>query len=497
MAHLDMHRNTAPAQQEYRNNARPLGNVTSVHAECSARTAHGTLWRHYGKPINYGICSGVLAGLLSLGAKVAPAQAVTGTLLGTVQDSSGAVVPGANIMLINEGTNVSNRTTAGPQGFYTFPNLNPGLYSVTIDAKGFRTLTSKHNEVLVEESTRVDLTLSPGAVSEQVTVTGITPLVETTTSDLGTTIDSTQINNLPINGRNPAMLMQLAPGSTPAAWGAGNGEDSSTASTTAPGGGGGGAYTSTNGFPFESNLYLVDGVTDVELENAYQGLQIPFDFIGELKLETSDPDAEYGSFGAQVSNITTKSGTNTFHGQVFEYNRNTDFNEPDHFSQTNPPFHYNQFGGEVDGPIFKNKLFFTADLQWLKLAEGSSGVVSLPTAAARSGDLSGFDEEWCRSDHQRGSLPDQRRGQRTRRSSALHGKFGGYGCRNLRYGSRGGHRSHRGELSQFLGVAVAQPVRADEQCHPGGIEQCIRTAGRRARRLGVLAKRPFLRPLRV
>lgn len=331
-----------------------------------------------------------LLGLLSLGAKVAPAQAVTGTLLGTVQDSSGAVVPGANIMLVNEGTNVSNRTTAGPQGFYTFPNLNPGLYSVTIDAKGFRTLTSKHNEVLVEESTRVDLTLSPGAVSEQVTVTGITPLVETTTSDLGTTIDSTQINNLPINGRNPAMLMQLAPGSTPAAWGAGNGEDSSTASTTAPGGGGGGAYTSTNGFPFESNLYLVDGVTDVELENAYQGLQIPFDFIGELKLETSDPDAEYGSFGAQVSNITTKSGTNAFHGQVFEYNRNTDFNEPDHFSQTNPPFHYNQFGGEVDGPIFKNKLFFTADLQWLKLAEGSSGVVSLPTAAARSGDLSGF-----------------------------------------------------------------------------------------------------------
>ncbi|MGB0053297.1 MAG: carboxypeptidase-like regulatory domain-containing protein, partial [Terracidiphilus sp.] len=243
--------------------------------------------------------------LLLFAAKATSAQAVTGTLLGTVQDSSGAVIAGANVTLTNEGTDISSKGTSSPQGFYTFPNLDPGQYTVTVDARGFKTLTSKHNVVLVEQSTRVDLTLSPGAVNEQVTVTGSTPMVETTTSDLGTTIDQTQINNLPVNGRIPAMLMQLAPGSTPAAWGAGNGEDSSTASTTAPGGGGGGAYTSTNGFPFESNLYLVDGVTDVELENAYMGLQIPFDFVGEMKLETSDPSAEYGTFGAQVSNITT------------------------------------------------------------------------------------------------------------------------------------------------------------------------------------------------
>ena len=113
--------------------------------------------------------------------------------------------------------------------------------------------------------------------------------------------------------------------------------------------------------------------------------------ISEMKLETSDPTAEYGTFGGMVSNITTKSGTNRFHGQVFEYNRNTVFNWPDYFSKINPPFHSNQFGGEVDGPIIKNKLFFSADLQWLKIAEGSSGITSVPTAAARSGDLSGFD----------------------------------------------------------------------------------------------------------
>ncbi|HEV2134896.1 MAG TPA: TonB-dependent receptor [Terracidiphilus sp.] len=331
-----------------------------------------------------------LALLLSLSAKMTLAQAVTGALLGTVQDSSGAVVPNAAVTLTNEGTNVINTTVTGPQGFFTFPNLNPGEYTVTVSASGFKKVISQHNVVQVEKTTSVNLTLQPGAVSTEVTVTGQTPLVETTTSDLGTSISRVQINNLPINGRSPQMLMQLAPGSTPAAWGAGNPEDSSTAATTAPGGGGGGAYTSTNGFPFQSNLYLVDGVSDVELENGYQGLQIPFDFISEMKLETGNPSAEYGTFGGQVSNLTTKSGTNRFHGQLFEFDMNTDFNSPDYFSKKNPPFHQNQFGGEVDGPIIKNKLFFAGDVQWLKRATGSSGITSLPTAAARSGNLSAF-----------------------------------------------------------------------------------------------------------
>jgi hypothetical protein len=322
--------------------------------------------------------------------RAALGQAVTGALLGTVQDSVGAVVPNASVTLTNEGTDVTNKTISGPQGFYTFPNLTPGQYSVTIAAKGFKTEVSKGNQVNVEQSTRVDFSLSPGAISEQVTVTGQTPLVESTSSDLGETIDQTQIGNLPVNGRLVALVMQLAPGTTPAAWGAGNPEDASGAASTAPGGGGGGDYTSANGFPFEGNLYLVDGVSDVELMNAYMGIQIPFDFVSEMKLETSDPTAEYGTFGGMVSNITTKSGTNRFHGQAFEYNRNTVFNWADYFSKINPPFHSNQFGAEVDGPIIKNKLFFSADFQWLKIAEGSSGITSVPSLNSRNGDLSGF-----------------------------------------------------------------------------------------------------------
>ncbi len=329
--------------------------------------------------------------LLPLATRLATAQvAVTGTLLGTVQDTSGAVVPGANVTLTNEGTSVINTTTTGPQGFYTFPNLNPGQYSVTVEARGFKRLVSPHNLVQVEETTRLDVTLTPGAVTTEVTVTGTTPQVETTTSDLGYTVTQQQINMLPLSGRMFESLMQLAPGSMPSAWGD-FWENPAGSGSVAPGDAGAGMYTEVNGFAFEDNLYLVDGVTDQELENGFININIPFDEISEMKMETSSPTAQYGTFGAAVVNITTKTGTNSFHGNVFEYSRNTDFNAPDYFTHINPPFHSNQFGGELDGPIIKNHLFFSGDLQWLKEAESTSGVWSLPTAAMRSGDLSAFD----------------------------------------------------------------------------------------------------------
>ena len=317
-------------------------------------------------------------------------QVVTGTLLGTVLDPTGAVVPNASVTITNEGTGVSDKMTTTAQGFYTFPTLSPGQYSLSVEMPGFKTTVSRGNVVLVEQSTRVDITLSPGQVNEQVTVLGETPLVETTTSDLGQTIDSTQINALPVNGRLFETLMQIAPGTTPAAWGD-QIENPAASGSMSSGGAGNGDMTSVNGFPFQANLYLVDGVTDMELENAYIAIAIPFAEISEMKLETSNPTAEYGTFGGMVVNMTTKTGTNQFHGQLFEYNRNTDFNAADRFSKVNPPVHMNQFGGELDGPIIKDKLFFSGDYQALLEHESSSGIWSVPTAAARAGDLSAFD----------------------------------------------------------------------------------------------------------
>ena len=316
-------------------------------------------------------------------------QAVTGTLLGTVLDSTGAVVPNANVIITNEGTGVSNHMPTSPQGFYTFPTLDPGRYSVAVSAPGFKTTVAKGNLVQVEQSTRVDVTLSPGTVDQQVTVTGQNPLVETTTSDLGTVIDAQQINNLPVNGRLFQTLMFLAPGTTPAAWGD-QIENPAAAGSTAPGGGGGGTYSSVNGFPFQGNLYLVDGVLNVEPQNAYITIAIPFADIAEMKMETNNPTAEYGTFGGAVVNLTTKTGTNQLHGQLFEYVRNTDFNAKDAFSHLNPPYHANQFGGEIGGPILRDKLFFSGDFQELLQHAGGSGLLSVPTAAMRTGDLSAF-----------------------------------------------------------------------------------------------------------
>ncbi|MGC9198176.1 MAG: carboxypeptidase regulatory-like domain-containing protein [Acidobacteriaceae bacterium] len=329
--------------------------------------------------------------VLTLTAKQAAAQAVvTGTLLGTVQDSSGAVIPGADVTLTNEGTNIVTKTTTGAQGFYTFPNLDPGEYSVAVEAKGFKRVVSAHNLIQVEQTTRRDLTLPLGSITAVVTVTGATPEVESTTSDLGYVITQQQINSLPMSGRMFESLMQLAPGSMPSAWGD-FWENPAGGGSVQPGAAGAGMYTEVNGFPFEDNLYLVDGVSDQELMNGFININIPFAEISEMKMETSDPTAQYGTFGASVVNIATKSGTNKFHGSLFDYNRNTDFNASDYFTRINPPFHSNQFGGEIDGPIIKNRLFFSGDLQWLKEAESTSGVWSLPTAAMRSGDLSAFD----------------------------------------------------------------------------------------------------------
>ena len=335
------------------------------------------------------VCLGLIILLVTTQAHLF-GQAVTGSLVGTVLDASGAAISNTNVTLTNQGTSVSNKTTTGSQGFFTFPNLTPGIYSVTVEATGFKAVIANNNVVQIQKTTRVDLTLSPGAVTQQVTVTGQSPLVESTTSDIGTIIDTQQINNLPVNGRLFQTLMFLAPGTTPAAWGD-QIENPAAAGSTAPGGGGGGTYSSVNGFPFQGNLYLVDGVMNVEPQNAYITIAIPFAMIAEMKMETSNPTAEYGTFGGAVVNLTTKTGTNRFHGQVFEYLRNTAFNAADYFSKLNPPYHANQFGAEIDGPIIRDKLFFSIDYQQLRLDAGSSGLLTVPTAAMRTGDISAFD----------------------------------------------------------------------------------------------------------
>lgn len=219
-------------------------------------------------------------------------QAITGNLVGNVTDSSGAVIAGATVSAKNVDTGVVNTTTTGAAGFYTIPNLLPGNYSVTVESKGFKTQVATTNVVRVEENTRVDFSLSPGAATETIQVTAEPPQVQSTTSDIGTVLEGPQINNLPINGRLFQQLLFLVPGTTPGAWGD---QDENPAASGSPlgGGAGNGTYAAVNGFPFEGNLFLVDGVSNVEPQNGYINLNIPFAAIGEMKVETSDPTAEF------------------------------------------------------------------------------------------------------------------------------------------------------------------------------------------------------------
>ena len=346
-------------------------------------------------------------------------QAVTGTLLGTVLDPTGAVVPNANVTLTNEGTGVSNHMATSAQGFYTFPTLDPGRYSVTVSAPGFKTTVAKGNLVQVEQSTRVDVTLSPGAVDQQVTVSGQNPLVETTTSDLGTVIDTQQINNLPVNGRLFQTLMFLAPGTTPAAWGD-QIENPAAAGSTAPGGGGGGTYSSVNGFPFQGNLYLVDGVINVEPQNAYITIAIPFADIAEMKMETNNPTAEYGTFGGAVVNLTTKTGTNQLHGQLFEYVRNTDFNAQGRLLPPEPSLSCQPIRGRNRRPNPPRQAVL------LRRLSGAAAACRRLRTAHRShgGDADRGPLGIRLAHYQHRSLPDDCHRQRTGGRSALHRQFG-------------------------------------------------------------------------
>lgn len=322
----------------------------------------------------------VLLVILAYPAANVRGQAITGSVLGTVVDSSGAAIVGATVAVKNLDTGVTNTTTTGPEGYYTVPNLAPGNYSVTVQYQGFKTGVSANNTVRVEQAARVDFTLSAGEVTQQVQVTAEAPLVESTTSDLGSVVEAKEINSLPLNGRLFEQLVTITPGAAAAGWGD-FAENPSAAGAVTP------TQAVVNGLPWSGNLYLVDGVHNEEPLNAFISITTPLSDIQEFKIETSNPTAEYGSFGGAVVNLTTKSGTNQYHGEVFEYIRNDAFDARDSFARTKAPYHANQFGGAIGGPIKKDKLFFFADYQQLLQHNGVTNTLTVPTVLQRQGIL--------------------------------------------------------------------------------------------------------------
>lgn len=317
------------------------------------------------------------------------AQVERGTIAGTVRDASGAIVPNVNVTVKNVNTGVEFKTTTNTSGEYVVPNLIPGEYSVTASASGFSTLVRTGVVLHVYDRLAVDLTLQVGAVTQQVEVTAAAPLLKSETSSVVTLISRRDISDLPLNGRS---VFQLAPLTA----GVNNAKDGTNANNTdIPDNARAKQGLSVNGQRENANTYILDGVYNNQINQGLIAILPPLEAIQEFTIETSNFLPEIGR-GGGVMNVNLKSGTNKFHGQVFEFHRNAALDARNFFDRQTaarprrlPNFVQNQFGGTFGGPIRKDKTFFFFDYQGFRQRKGQTYVTTVPGPNIRSGDFRG------------------------------------------------------------------------------------------------------------
>jgi hypothetical protein len=328
-----------------------------------------------------------LAALISLLPMPAYAQA-TGSITGLITDQSGAVMPGVTVEATNTATGQVRNTVTNPDGFYTLPLLQPGSYDVKATLSGFKPVVRTGVDVSVGDTSRVDVKLTVGGVQESVTVSGEAPLVETSHSTLGITIDQQKVVELPLNGRNFTQLGTLIPGVVAPPGGLGG-----QAGDATPGGfGATTAGFNVNGMRNQSNNFLLDGASNNDTFNTGFVMRPPPDAIQEFKIQTHSYNAEFGRNAGSVVNVVTKAGTNALHGAAWEFNRDDKLQARNFFAPVNqakPKLKQNQFGGAVGGPLMKNKLFGFGYYEGYRNTRGNTSNVVVLSDAQRNGDFSG------------------------------------------------------------------------------------------------------------
>jgi hypothetical protein len=320
------------------------------------------------------------------------AQVRFGAVVGSVTDASGASVPSANVKLTNLSTNESRTTQTDSSGNYSFPNMNAGRYELQIDKPGFKRFDRKQVDVLVDVSSRVDASLPVGSAGEVVSVTGEAPVLQTDSASLGQVVEQAQIAATPIAGRNVNNLLTLVPGVLAGGTTYGNfvGNQAGGARTNSIAFGN---YAIGGGFGNQSS-FIVDGVNGNGPANNANSLVPSQDAVQEFRVATNNVSAEYGNYAGGVVNITTKAGTNAFHGSIYDYLRNQHMNANDFFSKarnlSRAPLTQNQFGARLGGPIQKDKTFFFFNYEGLRFHSGvsSPSTTTVPTAAMLNGDFS-------------------------------------------------------------------------------------------------------------
>jgi Carboxypeptidase regulatory-like domain/TonB dependent receptor-like, beta-barrel len=318
--------------------------------------------------------------------------ATGGSIAGTVKDQSGAVIPGAALTLVNLDLTTSYRATTDTQGYYSFPNLPVGRYELTIQAAGFKTQTKTGLAVDTDAAVRVDVELPLGEQSDTVTVSsGAAEIqVDTVATHLGEVVEQAQITSLPLNGRSYTDLLAIQPGVSPVTTLTPTSVVMAGATGTInPSGDLNPGDVSIHGQRESSNGFMVNG-TDVEEGMNGGTAVIPnLDSIEEFRVLTTNFDPEYGNYNGGMINVVTKSGNDAYHGNLFEFLRNTILDAKNYFADTRGAFLQNQFGGTIGGPIQHQKVFFFADYQGTRTTQGvTSPLTSVPSLANRTGDLS-------------------------------------------------------------------------------------------------------------
>src|SRR5436190_22696907 len=307
------------------------------------------------------------------------AQTRGGETNGTVTDSTGAVVPGAAVTLTNQGTNIQSTATTNNNGYFVFVNVQPGAYKLKVEKPGFKAVESTF-QVAVNQAVTQNMTLDVGSAATTVEVTAAAPVIDSTTTELGTVIEEKTVQALPLNGRNFTQLLTLTPGVTPV----------STSQNKSIGGvegnvgipGSGFADPSFHGQQNRSKLYFFDGIINTNVRGPTHIVIPNIDAVQEFKVVGHDAKAEFGGAAGGVVNLVSKSGGNAMHGSAFEYVRNNFFDARNTFADGHDactiarcgaispfpasavpsgptPFHQNQFGAVVTGPIIRNRTFFS------------------------------------------------------------------------------------------------------------------------------------------
>jgi hypothetical protein len=320
--------------------------------------------------------------LVACSVGVAFAQQPLGTIVGTVTDPTGAILAAAKLTVTNGATEATQIAATSATGDYSVPYLASGTYTIKVEHSGFQTSMVRHVVLQAAQTVRVDVHMQLGEVTQLVEVSATALALQTDMAVVGTTIDLKSVNELPLNGRTFAQLATLAPGVAP--------QGATNIATNRRRGSIGTSFAITaNGFSDVQNSFAYDGVPAMDLDSYNFAFSPSIDAIAEFRVETNSYSSSYGGAPGAHVELVTKSGTNTFHGTLWEFNRNNALSARNYFSTTRARLNRNQFGANVGGPIRKNKAFFFFNWESGRQVQGTPGqLLSIPPVAFRTGDFS-------------------------------------------------------------------------------------------------------------